>query len=88
MEVAEAETARVRARYRRSWYWWLVVGVYCVAAPALAVAVSAHNTAESARAWCKIIVTLDDAYRLTPPSTPVGVKLAEAMRQIRAEYDC
>jgi hypothetical protein len=38
--------------------------------------------------WCKIVTTLDDEYRKTPPTTPTGVNIAEAMRDLRVSLDC
>jgi hypothetical protein len=38
--------------------------------------------------WCKIVTTLDDEYRKTPPTTPTGVNIAEAMRDLRVSLGC
>jgi hypothetical protein len=38
--------------------------------------------------WCALVVSVDDAYLATPPQTPVGEQIAEAMHQLRQELDC
>lgn len=43
---------------------------------------------QSEQKWCAIIVTLDDSYKVTPPSTPVGRKLATEMSRLRREFHC
>lgn len=73
---------------RRRWWRGVVVGVYVLAAPSLAIGVSAYNQRQSEKAWCEIISTLDDAYRVTPPTTPVGIRLAAAMHDLRSRYHC
>lgn len=43
---------------------------------------------ESNRRWCGVVVTLDDAYRQTPPQTPAGRKIAVDIAELRIEFGC
>lgn len=43
---------------------------------------------QSEQKWCSIITTLDDSYKTTPPSTPVGRKVAAEMSRLRREFHC
>ena len=42
----------------------------------------------SDRAFCGIVVLLDDSYRRSPPSTPAGRDLARAVNEARYGYRC
>jgi hypothetical protein len=91
--VTGEETQRHRAevaegRARRGWYWWLVMVLTAVVGPGLAIGVSSANQHRSEQAWCGIISTLDDAYRATPPTSPVGIRVAAAMARLRKDYHC
>jgi len=37
----------------------------------------------SERAWCSVIIVMDDSYRQVPPATPAGKKLAEGIAGLR-----
>jgi len=38
--------------------------------------------------WCKLLTTLDEAYRATPPQSPTGQRLAADIHNLRAELGC
>lgn len=70
-----------------------------MAASILAIAISVHTTSESIRraeesrraadrALCGVVVTLDDAYRQTPPTTPAGKNLAAGLADLRRSLRC
>ena len=42
----------------------------------------------SERAWCSVIITLDDSYRETPPTTPAGKNVAEGIARLRTQFRC
>lgn len=43
---------------------------------------------ERAREICGLIVVLDDAYRETPPATPVGQHVADEIHRYRLRLGC
>jgi len=49
---------------------------------------SVHYARESAKSWCGIVVTLDDTYNSTPPTTPTGLEIAADMAQLRKDLGC
>lgn len=87
-DAADASKEDARGSRRRGAYFWAVMVVYMVAGPAVAIWVSQANQHRSERAWCGIITTLDDTYRATPPTTPVGRQIAAAMAKLRRDYRC
>jgi hypothetical protein len=38
--------------------------------------------------WCDLITAMDDAYRQTPPASPLGRKLAADMHNLRQRLGC
>lgn len=38
--------------------------------------------------WCKLLTTLDEAYRATPPQSPTGQRLAADIHNLRSELGC
>jgi hypothetical protein len=73
---------------RPSWYAVLAVVLSSATAGAIALVVALHANAESDRKWCSVVVTLDDAWTETPPTTPAGVNLARDFAQLRRHLDC
>lgn len=43
---------------------------------------------ESNRRWCTLLVTMDEAYRASPPATPAGKTMAAEVTRLRAEFGC
>lgn len=45
---------------------------------------------EADRRWCKLMGIMNDAYNnpATPPSTPLGVEVAKAVREIYMDLGC
>lgn len=43
---------------------------------------------ESDRQWCDIVTTFDDTYRVTPPTTETGKRIAASFRQMRVSFGC
>lgn len=63
----------------------LVVGL----ATGIGSAIYSVDTArEGDRKWCSLVATLDDAYRVTPPSTETGKLVASQIHQLRMDFDC
>jgi hypothetical protein len=52
--------------------------------------ISQQDKAERAndQRWCKLLTTLDEAYRATPPQSPTGQRLAADIHNLRAELGC
>lgn len=82
-----------------TWWAWVVVVVVPMLVAALGMMVSLSVNArsiererlareESQRAFCAIVVLLDDSYRRNPPSTPAGRELARAIAQARNANRC
>lgn len=38
--------------------------------------------------WCKLLTTLDDAYRSAPPQTDTGRRLATDIHRLRQDLGC
>jgi hypothetical protein len=47
-----------------------------------------HVAESSARKWCSLVSTLDDAYRGQPPTTPTGERVASDIHQLRRDLRC
>lgn len=78
----------LRRRLRRSWEL-LAVSFVCAFLAAGGSMIYANRVArESERKWCGIVATLDDAYRVTPPRTPAGQKIAADIHRLRSEFGC
>jgi hypothetical protein len=84
---------------RPSWYSWIVVVLVPVMASTAVLVVSLKINERSIereraqreageRAFCGIVVLLDDSYRRSPPSTPAGKDLARAVAEARIGYRC
>lgn len=43
---------------------------------------------ESERRWCGLVTSLDDAYRSSPPQTPVGQRMAMELATLRMQFGC
>jgi len=52
--------------------------------------ISQQDKAERAndQRWCKLLTTLDEAYRSAPPQTETGRRLASDIHNLRAELGC
>jgi hypothetical protein len=70
--------------------WWVLVVCLVAAMTAAASAmVYANRVAhQSERQWCGLVVALDDAYRSTPPTTPLGRQVAAEMARLREQFGC
>jgi hypothetical protein len=84
---------------RPSWYSWVVVvmvpilvstGVLIVALRVNQRSIERERAERLAaeRAFCGIVVLLDDSYRRSPPSTPAGKDLAREVAEARIAYRC
>jgi hypothetical protein len=78
----------LRIRLRLSWHMMVVSFVCAFLAAAAAMLYANRVAAESERKWCGVVVTLDDAYRVTPPQTPTGRQIAADVRRLRGEFGC
>lgn len=47
-----------------------------------------HTARVSEQKWCDIVVTLVDANRERPPTTPSGQRFARALAELRDSFDC
>lgn len=81
--------------------WWAYAGVLlAVASTSVAsLLISIHyadatararDTRDAAdrRAWCAVVVTLDEAYHKSAPTTPTGRTLAVDMAALRIRLGC
>lgn len=71
----------------------LVVGaVVTLLSPLVAIlastAISKRALDESNAKWCTVVVAQSDAYRETPPKTPVGKNIAKALDDLRGGLGC
>lgn len=80
-------------------YTWAAVLLSSITLPVLALLVSLHVSSQSVRreeqarrasekAMCAVIITQDDVYRESPPSTGTGKRVAEGMANLRQAYRC
>lgn len=54
----------------------------------VALVVALRANAESDRAWCSVVTTIDDAWAKQPPTTPSGQNLAHDIANLRQRLDC
>ena len=47
-----------------------------------------HVAQQNNRKWCSLVVTMDDAYRQQPPTSPTGRKVAADMAALRRQFGC
>jgi hypothetical protein len=69
---------------------WALIASYVVSAAMgiTAILYAGHVDSESNKQWCDLLVPLDNAYQETPPTTPVGRNIADAMHRIRQNFEC
>ena len=72
----------------RGWYALSAVYVSMLALAVGSVIYSNRVASSSTRKFCSVVVTLDDAYRSLPPTSPIGKKLALDMHQLRNQLHC
>lgn len=79
------------------YHWYPLLVVFAVQTIALMLVVGFmirlnHKAVEEAnendRKWCTLLVQMDDAYRLSPPTTPAGQNIAAAIHQRRVDLGC
>jgi hypothetical protein len=70
------------------WYAWFALLLSTLGVGIGAVIIAVHVSAASDRKWCSVVVTLDDAWTETPPTTPAGVNLARDFARLRQHLDC
>jgi hypothetical protein len=77
------------------WYSLVAVGVSVVLIAVTSVVLSQQARQEAQRAareserrWCGLVVSLDDSYRVAPPQTPVGRRMAAELATLRAQFGC
>lgn len=76
------------AKPTRAWYY---VAAACVSSLAVGVAsiqYANYVDEKSNKQWCQVVLTLDDAYRQSPPQTEAGRKIAQEMARMRRDFDC
>lgn len=97
MTVTEVE--EIRAERRKDAYFWLIMvaTVIFAAASSILVSVGVNQRSiereraarqASERAFCGIIILLDDSYSRTPPATQAGKELAQAVSNARVINHC
>lgn len=69
-------------------YAVVVAFIACVSIAFGSVAYANHVQRDSDRKWCKLVGTLDDAYREQPPTTPTGKNVADSVAQLRHDLGC
>jgi hypothetical protein len=69
-------------------YAVVVAFIACVSIAGSSVAYANYVQRESDRKWCKLVTTLDDAYRGQPPTTAAGKNVAESIAQLRRDLGC
>jgi hypothetical protein len=73
---------------RPTWYTLLAVMLSSALTGAVAIVWGRVDRAESDRRLCGVVVTLDDAWSQTTPTTATGRRVAEAIRKLREDLDC
>lgn len=72
----------------RLWYALLVSFLACITVMLGSVMYANHVAQESERKWCRVVTTMDDAWKDRPPPSSSGQQLAEEIRRLRAEFRC
>lgn len=70
------------------WYSLVAILISVLVTVAATVVYTNSTARESERKWCSLVSTLDDAYRITPPTTEIGRKLARDIHTLRERFDC
>ncbi|GIE35887.1 hypothetical protein Ait01nite_089320 [Actinoplanes italicus] len=73
---------------RRGWYWWAALLLSSLTTGTAAVAISLHSQAESERKFCEIVISQDDAWSESTPTTATGRRVAEAVAKLRRDLGC
>lgn len=48
----------------------------------------AASEREADRRWCELLVQLDSAYSIAPPSTETGRRVAKSIHDLKVSLDC
>lgn len=80
------EEARVRGRLDAYRYFVAILTV--LAAAGVSIGISVFLTHRSEQKLCAVVITSDDTYRTTPPTTPVGKVQAANFSRLRLELGC
>jgi hypothetical protein len=73
---------------RRNAYLLAVMLVTVLFAAASSILVSVILTNRSERKLCAVVITSDNTYRETPPTTPTGRVQADNFSRLRRELGC
>jgi hypothetical protein len=73
---------------RPGWRWWVAYGLALLAVGVVAIGVERRDSAVNQRKFCKVVGTMDDSYRETPPTTVAGRNLADSIAQLRQDLGC
>jgi hypothetical protein len=90
----DVERHRRAVRHARpTWYAYAAIFASCLMLSISSLLISKKYADDSARKWCDIIVTMDDAYKQprppgTPPLTVTGQRIAKDMHNLRRELGC
>lgn len=75
-------------RQRSGWVWRAAMLASAALLFVASVVISLRVNAESDRKWCSVVITLDDAWRQSPPTTAAGKTMAANMAQLRHDLHC
>lgn len=75
-------------RPRSGWVWRAAMLASAALLFVASVVISLRVNAESDRKWCSVVITLDDAWRQSPPTTAAGKTMAANMHDLRRELHC
>lgn len=78
----------VERRTKRGAYFWAVMVITSVVAGGGSFGLSAWNVRQSERKLCALVVSQDDNFHRTPPSTPLGKEQARNFANLRRAYGC
>ena len=70
------------------WYQILIIFLIQVVLTIGAISFAVWLDRRNAQRWCDVVITLDRAYRATPPQTDTGRKLASDIARLRADLSC
>lgn len=75
---------------QRQAIWYSVVMVFLSLGVAVAISIlyAQRVASDNEHKWCKIVSTLDTAYRTQPPTTATGKQLAKDMHQLLKDLHC
>jgi len=83
--VTQPKTSTVN---KSVWYVLAVAFLSSIIMGVVAIQYTNYVDRSSNQQWCDLVNVLDDAYRTSPPQTPIGKQLAATMAELKKRFEC